>query len=517
MIEQWSTGQYYEELTQRLNAPIAMYVTDQAALIKDGEVNKAEMARLAERAMVINPTAEVYLLDKTGRILGHALPPDTVQLVTVDMEPVQALINASRAMPIRGSDPRNPAHTKVFSAHPVINNGQLEGYLYVILGGRKYEELASSLRGSYVGKVSLGAIVALVAAAFITGLLVFSLLTRRLTRLTAAVQTFSDSNFAPEASDAIARLQLNKDQIRRGDRDKGGDKKEASSRDEIHLLSKAVQGMANKIAELLDGLKETDRLRRELISNVSHDFRTPLASMLGYVDTLLLKNEQLSSAEREHYLGIVRHHTRRLETMIGDLFELSKLEADSVHPSMEPFALAELLQDVCQEFELEAGQRNITINIEYGRDANSDDSADDSSYNSVDTVEPSSLMVCADIALVQRVLENLLRNALNFTASGGSISLSLKAHTDKVAVSVVDTGRGIPADKLDTIFERFYTSGASRPTESEADTNSTGLGLAIVKRILDLHGCRISVRSVVNEGSCFEFDLPAAQLAWKGI
>lgn len=517
LIEQWSTGQYYEELTQRLNAPIAMYVTDQAALIKDGEVNKTEMARLAEQAMVINPTAEVYLLDKAGRILGHALPPDTVQLSTVDMDPVHALINASRAMPIRGSDPRNPTHTKVFSAHPVVNNGQLEGYLYVILGGRKYEELASSLRSSYVGTVSVSAIVALVAAAFITGLLVFSLLTRRLTRLTAAVQTFSDSNFAPEASDAIRQLQLNKDQFKSGDRnkdgDKGRDKKESNSRDEILQLSRAVQGMANKIAELFDGLKETDRLRRELISNVSHDLRTPLASMLGYVDTLLLKNDQLSSAEREHYLDVVRNHTRRLETMIGDLFELSKLEADSVRPSMEPFALAELLQDVCQEFELEAGQRNIAINMEYDRGASSDSSSENGSDDTVGKVEPSSLMVCADIALVQRVLENLLRNALNFTTYGGSISLSLKAHADKVAVSVVDTGRGIPADKLDTIFERFYTSGTSRPIESESDNNSTGLGLAIVKRILDLHGCSITVSSVVDEGSCFEFDLPVARLA----
>lgn len=525
LIEQWSTGQYYEELTQRLNAPIAMYVTDQAALIKDGEVNKAEMARLAEQAMVINPTAEVYLLDKAGRILDHALPPDTVQLSAVDMEPVHALINASRTMPIRGSDPRNPADNKVFSAHPVLNDGQLEGYLYVILGGRKYEELASNIRGSYVGTVSLSAIVALVAAAFITGLLVFSLLTRRLTRLTAAVQTFSDSNFAPESSDAISQLQLGKgkswgaDGHNEGNNNggKGRDKKQSNSRDEILQLSSAVQGMANKIAELFDGLKETDRLRRELISNVSHDLRTPLASMLGYVDTLLLKNDQLSSAEREHYLEVVRNHTRRLETMIGDLFELSKLEADSVRPNMESFVLAELLQDVCQEFELEAERRDITINIEYERGASSDSYSGNNSGNksdkAVSKAGPSSLMVYADIALVQRVLENLLRNALNFTTNGGSISLSLKARADKVAVSVVDTGRGIPADKLDTIFERFYTSGTSMPVESEADNNSTGLGLAIVKRILDLHGCRITVSSVVDEGSCFEFDLPVARLA----
>lgn len=476
VIEQWSAGQYYEELTQRLNAPIAMYVTGQASLLNNGQVNAPEMARLAEQAMVINPTAEVYLLDINGAVLGHALPPETVQLKTVDMAPVHALIDNTRAMPIRGSDPRNPARTKVFSAHPIVHEGQLQGYLYVILGGQKYDELASSLRGSYVGTVSFSAIIALVSAAFIAGLLVFSLLTRRLTRLSAAVKTFSDSNFAPQASAAIKALQR-----------KHTNKNKA---DEIAQLTDAVKAMADKINEQFEGLKETDRLRRELISNVSHDLRTPLASMFGYVDTLLLKNEELSGDERGHYLNIVRNHTRRLESLIGDLFQLSKLEADSMHLSLEAFPLAELLQDVCQEFELEAAQRNIAIDIEH------------SAIN---------IMVYADIALVQRVLENLLRNALNFTAQGGSIALSLKTHGDCVAVSIADTGCGIPDEKLVSIFERFYTAGSAPPLASQSDHNATGLGLAIVKRILDLHGCRISVSSVVDEGTCFEFDLPTVR------
>lgn len=489
LIEQWSTRLYYEELTQRLNAPIAMYVTDQAELINKGQVNKLAMARLAERAMVINPSVEVYLLATNGRILAHALPADSVQLVAVDLAPVKALVDGTRAMPIRGVDPRNPGRYKVFSAHPVISEGELQGYLYVILGGKKYDELASTIRASYIGTVSFSAIIALVSAAFFVGLLVFSLLTRRLTRLSEAVQIFSDSDFAPQAIRAIDNVQS---------KNPGG-----TGADEINRLAGAVQTMANKIAELLDGLKETDRLRRELISNVSHDLRTPLASMLGYVDTLLIKNDQLDPIEREHYLEIVRSHTRRLEALIGDLFELSKLEAGSVHLNAEIFPLAELLQDVCQEFELEAAQRHILMAIEPGGER---------------------IQVCADIALVQRVLENLLRNAMNFTPDGGRVSLRLHARGDKITVAVTDTGCGIPDDQLDSIFERFFSADISRITaarnlpniESVAprlDHNSTGLGLAIVKRILDLHGCGITVHSIVDEGSCFEFDLPAARIA----
>ncbi len=488
VIERWSTRQYHEELTQRLNAPIAMYVTDQAELISDGEVNREELERLAERAMVINPSVEVYLLAEDGRILGHGLPPDAVEVDYVDLAPIKALIEGTRKMPIRGLDPRNPRRNKVFSAHPVLKDDHLEGYLYVILGGSKYDELADSIRSSYAGAMSVSAIVALATATFLAGLLVFSLLTRRLTRLTNTVQNYTNSEFSLGESAALASLSVNNPRPGR--------------QDEITRLVAAIQAMAVKISELIEGLKETDRLRRELISNVSHDLRTPLSSMLGYVDTLLLKNGELNEQQRQHFLETVRNHTRRLESLIGDLFELSRLEANTMALHAEVFPLAELLQDVSQEFELEASNRNITITIEPGQER---------------------LRVRADIALVERVLENLLRNALDWTPDGGRIHLSVRPSEEHVVVSVADSGCGIPSDQLGSVFERYYTVNKATGNQTEAPDkfaeagkghkNSTGLGLAIVKRILDLHACQITVTSEVNRGTCFEFELPTAAKA----
>ena len=135
------------------------------------------------------------------------------------------------------------------------------------------------------------------------------------------------------------------------------------TQDEIGQLRVAFSGMANKIREQFEGLEETDRLRRELVSNVSHDLRTPLASIHGYVDTLLLKNNSLSEEERLRYLEITRKHTLRLGRLIGDLFELSKLDSTSIKPALESFSLAELLQDVTQEFELEAEKKGIHIEV----------------------------------------------------------------------------------------------------------------------------------------------------------
>ncbi len=465
LVDQFSTRMYYEELTQRLNGSIAMYVTGERTLIRQGVVDNQALALLAQQAMIINPTVEVYLLDTEGNILGHAMPPETVLTGHVDLSPVKALIGGDVELPFHGTDPRNLQREKVFSAAEVMDEGQLQGYLYAILGGQKYDELASSIRSSYVRKISLGAMAAILVSAVLIGLLVFNLLTRRLTRLTRNVQQFTSAGFDPA-------VRIRSDPVD----------------DEIGQLGAAFGRMANKIRQQFEDLKETDRLRRELVSNVSHDLRTPLASMHGYVDTLLLKNDSLTVEERRHYLEIARKHTQRLGQLIGDLFELSKLDSDCVQPSLERFSLAELLHDVSQEFELQAERADIRLVV---------------------NTPQSPAMVRADIGLMQRVLENLLRNALKFTPAGGEVSICLEPRPGSLCVAVSDTGCGIQAQDLERIFDRYYHSAQSLAEQEGA----AGLGLAIVKRILDLHGSRITVSSTPHKGTRFEFNLPVADAA----
>jgi signal transduction histidine kinase len=465
VVERFSTRLYYEEITQRLNASIAMYVTGERQLIEDGVVNSDALSLLAQQAMIINPTVEVYLLDTEGTILAHAMPPESVLTTSVDLGPLQELIAGDVEMPLRGTDPRNIDREKVFSAHPVMHNDVVQGYLYAVLGGKKYDELADSIRGSYIQRLSLGALLAIVAGAFLIGLLVFGLLTRRLARLTGDVRSFTDTDFDIDAVPALES----------GATEGDGD--------EISQLRAAFGRMANKIQEQFESLKETDRLRRELVSNVSHDLRTPLASMHGYVETLLIKNETLSVDERKHYLEITRKHTKRLGQLIGELFELSKLDSATVRPDLEAFSLAELLHDVTQEFELDAKEKRVEIMIES---------------------KPEASTVVADIGLMQRVLENLIRNALKYTPAGGNITITLDKRPGCIAVAVADSGRGIARKDLEKVFDRFYRS---EQDDDEAE-NSAGLGLAIVRKILDLHGSRITVSSDLNEGTCFEFALP---------
>ncbi len=461
IVDRINTRTYYEELTQSLNAPIAMYVTGQRDLIHNGSPDLDSLRDLAAHAMIINPTAEIYLLDTSGNILGHGLPDETVLRDKVDLVPVKALIDGTARMPIRGDDPRSDSSRKVFSAAEVSTDGLVEGYLYVILGGQTYEALADDIGNSYVGKVSaIGALV-IVGSTATVGLLVFGLLTRRLKKLSQEMRRVTGSGFeiVPSVEESTP------------------------DGDEIDVLTRSFADMSSRIKSQIDQLQENDRLRRELVSNISHDLRTPLSAMQGYLETLVIKGESLSQDERKRYLEIACRHAARLGTLIGDLFELSKLDAASVTPNFEPFSLPELVQDIAQEFQLELDNKNIGLAIDLDTD---------------------SAMTLGDIGLIQRVLENLVRNAVRFTPDGGEVTISISERPKSVSVSVSDTGPGIPDKDIPRIFDRFY-----RAAQGEEDhSDSSGLGLAIVKRILDLHDSRITVVSKIDAGTRFEFELP---------
>ena len=465
VVDRVNTRLYYEELTQRLNAPIAMYVTGQRTLITNGQPDLMSLSELASHAMVINPTAEIYLTDTNGNILGHGLPPDTVLQDRIDLAPVKALIGESAPMPVLGDDPRSHAEHKVFSAAEVIHNNELQGYLYVVLGGKTYEALASDISGSYVGRATLVALLVIVATAAAVGLLVFNLLTRRLKNLSRKMRRIAEPDNAqltPAGSD--------------------------HSGDEIERLARTFDAMSARIADQFAQLKENDRLRRELVSNISHDLRTPLSAMQGYVETLIIKGDRLPAEERDRYLRIARRHTIRLGTLIGDLFELSKLDSASISPEREAFSLAELVQDVALEFQLDAEQKDVALSIR---------------------AEPGAALTVGDIGLIQRVLENLVRNAIKFTPANGEVTIAVAQRPQSLAVTVSDTGPGIAQDDLPRIFDRFYRA----VNGEEARSDSSGLGLAIVKRILDLHESRITVESKLDAGTTFEFELPIYQQA----
>ncbi len=462
LISQSMSETYSQEIMQRLNQSVAMYITDRELLIDQGSVNEAAVDEITNRAMILNPSLELYVLDPQGKILSHRLPQESVRLNTVAQEPINTYLNNTGTWPILGEDPRNPENLNVFSVSPIIQSGQLQGYIYAIVGGQMYQGLRDSVMDSYAIQVGILLMVGSILTAGFVGCLVFFFLTRRLKKLRTAVHQFNPA-------ESLENNQLLSSK--------------ASAKDEIYELHNAFHSMGLQIHQQFEELKTLDSTRRELIANTSHDLRTPLASMQGYIETLLIKNETLNQEERKDYLKIAFKHCKRLGRLISELFELSKLESNGIKPKIEPFSLLELAHDCVQEFSFASQKQQINLTIE----ANESD-----------------CFVVADIALIHRVLQNLVENALRHTPQGGSIQIKISDNDDNATIEVSDTGRGIKTHEIPYIFERYYQSHQLQ----RADKIGTGLGLAIVKRILDLHQSRINVTSQLDKGTSFIFELP---------
>lgn len=457
----WSSDRYYQEITQNLNRSLAMYIVDRAPLIENGVVNEAMMQELAELVMVVNPIVEVYLLDPAGNILSQGALGEGVVNSRIPLEPILEWMAVPEKGPVFGADPRHPGQEKVFSAFPVGTAENPEGFLYVVLGGERFSTLSDTLQSSFSLQLAAGAIVALLVFGAAVGFFLFSSLTRPLRKLQAEMQAF--------AADHKLRLP---------DQDPQGN-------NEIAALSHYFNQLQARIEAQMKSLEETDQLRRELISNVSHDLRTPLASMQGYLELLKIRGEQLPTQERASYLDIAFRHCQRLGRLVGELFELSKLDAGRTQPVFELFSMAELLQDVVQKFELKAQEKQIALSLPEISDA---------------------YRVRGVISLMERVLENLLENALRYTPSGGQVELGLRRSGGQVSVYVADTGIGVAQAEIPHLFDRYYRAAKPEGAQQEG----TGLGLAIVKRILELHGSMIQVKSTPGVGSNFAFALPAA-------
>ena len=459
-----STRLYQEEVDQSLNRPLAGYIAEAYPLIEGGAINRPALKDLFDRLMVINPRIEVYLLDPEGRILAWSAESGKVKREAVDMAPVGAWLSGATALPLYGDDPRDPAGQKPFTAAPVRDGGALAGYLYVVLGGEQYRSVAGMLEGSHVLGLVLGIGGVGLAVALGAGMLSFAWLTRRLGRLTGAVDRFREGNFATPMT-------------------VGGWRRDG---DEIDRLGVTVEQMSQRIAEQIEQLRQADAARREMVGNISHDLRTPLASLQGYLETLTMKDDSFSPEQKRHYLDLAARQTERLSRLVSELFELTMLDSTATRLNFEPFSLAELVQDVAQKFRLEAERRTLVLETE---------------------IPERAPFVRADIGLIERVLENLIENALKYTPRGGAVRLSLALGDGVITTRISDTGRGIPKEDMGRIFERFYRVEKSRGDAPEG----AGLGLAITRRILQLHDSPIEVESTLGQGTCFSFRLPLAQ------
>ncbi|CAM5651826.1 Heme sensor protein HssS OS=Lysinibacillus sphaericus OX=1421 GN=LS41612_22175 PE=4 SV=1 [Lysinibacillus sphaericus] len=240
--------------------------------------------------------------------------------------------------------------------------------------------------------------------------------------------------------------------------------------DEIGQLADSFNVMTEK-------LQENDRMRKQFISNVSHDFQSPLLNIQGYVD--LLKNPTLAEPERQEYATIIELETKRLSTLTKQLLLLTSLDQSTRMLKREPYPLDEQLKETVRKYRWQLEEANVQLSYQ---------------------IEP--VIYNGDASLLQNVWDNLLTNAIKYNVNGGDIHIQLQEQTTFVEVLVKDSGIGMTTEQLQKVYDRFYRADESRTKQG------TGLGLAIVKQIIELHGGKVQMESALNEGTSVCIHLP---------
>lgn len=454
---------YHTEADQTANRRLAQQYADARLLITDEPLSVENFHEGIRKLAELNPDIDIYLLDDTGAIVASSLPADQWARSRVDLAPLRQFLSDSTRLPIFGDDPRFTAGKQIFSVAPVDIRDCPARLLYVVLHRESYESTVRELRRTYTINESLSLLISCGILAIATTLLMIRSITRRLSTLKADMEAFY-ATALPENSGPGGRGSVQGDEI-----------------DRLAILFGDLSG---RVRSQMAALRDTDDMRRNMVANISHDLRTPLTTLQAHLDTLSMKDEELTPAERRQYLATAISQCRRLTRLIIQLLELAKLDAGQVVTTPEPFQVTELVQDIVQKFTLTASAKQVLLRADCAGDLP---------------------LVLGDISLIERVIDNLIDNAIQHSPPTGTVVLAATAGSPgHVRLEVRDSGPGIPPEDRERMFERFFRGDRSR----SGGQAHAGLGLAIVKSILELHGSAISVHSEFGSGAQFSFELP---------
>lgn len=260
------------------------------------------------------------------------------------------------------------------------------------------------------------------------------------------------------------------------------DKVENASKDEIGVLTRTFNDMAEQLEDTLDDLKRSEQMRREFVANVSHELRTPITGVKSYAETLAA-DPDMPADTRERFLGVILNESDRMTKIVQDLLTLSRFDAGSYEFSFDYFSFETSVRDVYNAVRMEAQAHHHEFTAE---------------------IEPGIPRIRGDKARVEQVLMNMVSNAIKYTKDGGRIAIKAGVRGGEVWCSVKDNGIGIPKEDTQKVFDRFYRVDKARSRES----GGTGLGLSIAQEIVVRHGGRIDLKSRVGHGTTITVWLP---------
>lgn len=456
------TRNYSGHLQQELYRDLARNIVAARNLVEEGRLDEKALKATFDFYMTINPNIEIYLLDLEGNILSHSAVPEKIRRQRVSLTPIMRFMAEDAMLPVLGDDPRSMTRSKPFSLTPVPVAEAPEGYLYVVLSGEKYDAAEAAIWVRYFLKMTGWALLSSLVIGLFAGIVMIHFFTKRLGKLASVMKEFEESGFVGDLRYASCA---------------------ADPSDEINTLGIAFDRMADEIRSQIEMHRERDDLRRRLVAQISHDLRSPLASAQGYIQSLQMKQDTMTKGEKDQFLAIALKQILLLEKLVRELFELANLETKDKIIELEPFALDELIFDVVQKH------------------LNSAEEGDKAIYLSTTQDIP---FVYGDVGATERVLDNLLDNAIAFSPNGGRIDVRTSVVDGFAVVEVEDNGEGIAPADLPYVFEPFFISGKAKRNGKHA-----GLGLAIAKRLMELqHGSIETISAPGRAGATFRFRMP---------
>lgn len=439
-----------------------------------------EFNQFLRNLVLFEPDTQLYLLDATGLVLSSTgsvrLPPG----FRVALAPVQQAASGSDMPYVMGDDPERMNTDTVIAARAlhatrIAQGSPVSGYLYLVC--HHPVDASGRLRvfGSTFAGPALLAVVAVVLGASLLAAWIIATVTRPLRQLTQAAASLSREGLASGAP-GLAEAAL-----------------PAASRDEFGQLTQSFRDMLATLRRQWTSLRRLDHFRREGVSNLSHDLRSPLTATVACLETL--ESRWAGDAQRgadQALVAMALRNTRNAARLVQSLGDLAQLDEPEFQLRTEVLDVGELLDDIGLRFEARAAAQGVALLAD---------------APAQDCPAP---VAAVDIELIERAVANLVDNALKFSANGGRIVLSACRRGGQVEVRVADSGTGIAPADLPHLFDRFYQSRATvAPATGEG---GKGLGLAIVKRIAELHGGSVSVHSTPGEGTQVILVLPAAGL-----
>jgi signal transduction histidine kinase len=438
-----ATTNFYEASTQLLNKDVAAHIARFTSPYGAQGFDRKKADSVFQEAMVLSPSAEVYFLDTTGTVIYYHGASAEIQRWQIPLEHIQRYIQAGGTEHINGPDPRDPSQSKIFSAAAVDGPSGKLGYIYVILGSRQYRSVTQMLYNSHATPLVITSFTVVLLISLCITLLYIQRIRLRFNDVMAVLYRFRRGDFT-------ARFTLR-------------------AADDLGPLTESFNNLADLLLENINQLTASEKVRKDFMVNISHDLRTPLAIARGYSETLLLKKGQLDTEQEKAYAELVVNKIRQVENMVNQLFELSKMESASFEAMREPFIFSEVLQEVIRS----VGATRLVC-----------DNCTDGAW------------VEADISMMERVLQNLLVNALAYTPEDGSIRVSLQRNPQGLMCHIQNEGPALRPDLLEWI------------NQSDPSTRPSAIGLTIVRKILILHHFPLTAVVLPGPINAFSFQMP---------